>query len=119
VRRLKRPAHAIHRASEYQRVLHFPIQRSLQALSPLTRSALRLWLWQGRRRRRRRRYHLRRRNRRDRVLEDQLLLIVCFKDHGVLVEAFDFSYQFYTADQENRDRCLISPDGVEVDVLNV
>src|SRR5207237_4416492 len=56
---------------------------------------------------------------RDGVLEDQLFLIVCFKNHGVLVEAFDFSYQFYAADQKNRDGCLVSTNSVEVDVLNV
>jgi len=34
------------------------------------------------------------------MLKDQLFLVVGFKDHGVFVETFDLSYQFYTADQK-------------------
>src|SRR5207248_8987006 len=39
--------------------------------------------------------------------------------HRILVETFDLSYQFYTADQKNSDWRFFSAHGVEVNVLNV
>ena len=53
------------------------------------------------------------------MFEDQLFLIIGFKNHGVFVEPFDLSQQFYTANQKNGDWCFVAAHGVEVDVLNI
>src|SRR5215831_4208432 len=53
------------------------------------------------------------------MLKNQLLLIVGLKNHGVLVETFDLSNQFYTADQKNGDRRFIAANRIQVYILNV
>jgi len=53
------------------------------------------------------------------MLKNQLLLIVRFKNYRILIEPFDLSYQFYTADQKNSDRGFFAANSVQVNVLNV
>src|SRR5262249_50254371 len=53
------------------------------------------------------------------MFKNQLLLVVRFKDDRIFVEAFDFSYRLYTANQENGDRRLIAAHSVEIYVLDV
>src|SRR6266404_3750048 len=104
------PAHAIHRERECLRELRFPswlsftvaavydrrkpalIERRYSKNSGSLRSFSSSGLWQ---RRRwwwwRRRSHFGCRHRRDRVLEDQLLLAVRLEDDRIFVEPFDLS----------------------------
>src|ERR1700733_9454909 len=53
------------------------------------------------------------------MLENQLLLAVVFKQHGVLVERAYFACEFDSADQVYRDRSLIFTDRIEKRVLDV
>jgi len=53
------------------------------------------------------------------VLKNQLFLVIRFQNDRVFVESFDLSDQFYTADQENGDWCLIAADSVEVNILDI
>jgi hypothetical protein len=53
------------------------------------------------------------------MLENQLLLAVVFKQHGVLVERAYFACEFDSADQVYRDRSLIFADRIEKRVLDV
>ena len=53
------------------------------------------------------------------MLENQLLLTVVFKQHGVLVERAYFACEFDSADQVYRDRSLIFADRIEKRVLDV
>jgi hypothetical protein len=53
------------------------------------------------------------------MLENQLLLAIVFKQHGVLVERPYFACEFNSADQVYRDRSLIFPDRIEKRVLDV
>src|ERR1700733_7722314 len=58
-------------------------------------------------------------HRRDGMLEDQLLLAIVFKQHGVLVERAYFACEFDPADQVYRDRGLVFADRIKKRVLNV
>src|ERR1700689_5593366 len=53
------------------------------------------------------------------MLEDQLLLAIVFKQHGVLVERAYFACEFDPADQVYRDRGLVFADRIKKRVLNV
>ena len=53
------------------------------------------------------------------VLENQLLLIVGFKDDRVFVKRANSARKFYTAHQINSDTAALFPRGVEEGVLNV
>src|SRR5271170_6327900 len=53
------------------------------------------------------------------MLENQLLLAVVFKQHGILVKRAYFACEFDSADQVYRDRSLIFADRIEKRVLNV
>src|SRR5271154_78275 len=53
------------------------------------------------------------------MLENQLLLAVVFKQHGVLVERAYFACEFNSADQVYRNRSLIFADRIEKRVLDV
>src|ERR1700724_2109037 len=53
------------------------------------------------------------------MLENQLLLAIVFKQHGVLVERAYFACEFDPADQVYRDRSLIFADRIKKRVLNV
>jgi hypothetical protein len=53
------------------------------------------------------------------VLEDQLLLVVVFQQHRILVERADLPGQLDAADQINRDGGLVLADRVQECVLNV
>jgi dTDP-4-amino-4,6-dideoxygalactose transaminase len=53
------------------------------------------------------------------MLENQLLLAVVFKQHGILVERAYFACEFNSADQVYRDRSLIFADRIKKRVLNV
>src|SRR5439155_76099 len=94
------------------RILPFPAHIPLSTFSS---GSLRLRHRWGRRSRN----HFCRGNRRDRVFEDWLFLIVCFQDHRVLVESLNLPYQFYTADQKNGDWGFVSADSVQVNVLDI
>jgi hypothetical protein len=58
-------------------------------------------------------------HRRNRVLEDQLLLAIVLKQDRVLVKRAYFACEFNSADQVYRDRSLIFTDRVEKRVLDV
>src|SRR5438552_18321590 len=107
------PARAIPPANRYRPILHFP---SSTLLRTLRRGRLRLRQWG---RRRRNRSHLDRRDRRNRVFENQLFLVVGFQNDRILIEPLDLTDQFYTAYKEDGDGDLFFAHGVEVDVLNV
>jgi hypothetical protein len=53
------------------------------------------------------------------MLKDQLLLVVGLENHGILVETFDLSNQFYTADQKNGDWGFIAANCIEVNILDI
>ena len=58
-------------------------------------------------------------DRRDGVLENQLLLTVVFQQHRILVERTYFACEFDPADQVYRDRGFIFADRIKKRVLNV
>src|SRR5579863_953736 len=53
------------------------------------------------------------------VLEDQLLLAVVFKKHGILVEGPNFSGELDAADQVNGDGGLVLANRIQEGVLNI
>jgi hypothetical protein len=53
------------------------------------------------------------------VLEDQLLLAVVLKQHGILVKRPDFPGQLDPADKIDRNRSLILPNCIQERVLNI
>ena len=59
------------------------------------------------------------RNSRDGVLEDELFLMVRLEDDGVFVETAKPAHQLDAAHQEDGDRQLIPPNGVEIDILDI
>ena len=58
-------------------------------------------------------------DRRDRVLEDELLLAVRLQDHGVFIEALDSPRQLYPAHQVDGEEYLLLAGGVEKSLLDV
>src|SRR5215469_897154 len=53
------------------------------------------------------------------MLKDQLLLVVGLENHGILVETFYLSNQFYTADEKNGDRGFIAANCIQINILDV
>jgi hypothetical protein len=52
------------------------------------------------------------------MLEDQLFLVIGFKDDGILIESLDLSHKPDSTKQEYGDENLIATHCVEVHVLN-
>src|SRR5262245_55864868 len=48
------------------------------------------------------------------MLENQLLLVISLKNHGVFVKPFDLSDQFHSADKKNSDSHILAADCVEI-----
>jgi len=56
---------------------------------------------------------------RNRVFEDELLLIVGLQNNGVLIERADASAELYPAHKIDRDRRLIFSSSIKKGVLNI
>ena len=53
------------------------------------------------------------------MLENKLFLMIGFQDDRVLVEAAEPAHELDSTHEENRDRHFISPNRVEINILNV
>jgi hypothetical protein len=53
------------------------------------------------------------------MLEDQLILVVGFENHRVLVEALDATGQFHSTHQINRGHRFVPAGVVEKNILNI
>src|SRR5438270_6698512 len=58
-------------------------------------------------------------DRRDSVLEDQLLLIVGLENHGILIKGTDAAAELHTAKQIKRYRNAVLTRGVQKSVLDI